>query len=384
MRPGCIVPSCSAVPLLQTNVNFPLPPALVAALPPSGARVAVAMSGGVDSSVVAAAAHAHGCEVVGVTLRLSDHDAPSRPGACCAGSDIADARAVAAAQGFAHYVLDYADAFREEVMHGFADAYLEGRTPVPCVTCNETVKFRDLLGVAEDLGCEALLTGHYVQRTDGPCGAELRRGADPAKDQSYFLFATTRAQLERLRFPLGALGKVETRDLARSFNLRVAAKPDSQDICFVPGGDYRSVVRRLRPGADRAGDIVHVDGRILGRHDGLIGYTVGQRRGVGVGGSADPLYVVRLDTGTNTLVVGPRIALAVAGVRLSRLNWLGDGAAGGAVRVKLRSMAPLVEAVLDGSTLHFGEPQFGVAPGQAAVLYDGDRVLGGGEIAGSF
>ncbi len=358
-----------------------------ARLPAPGKRVVVAMSGGVDSSVVAALAHAHGCETIGVTLRLSDTgDAPSRAGACCAGSDIADARAVANAAGFAHYVLDYASAFRSEVMEGFADQYLAGRTPVPCITCNQTVKFRDLLAVADDLGAEALLTGHYVQRLGGPDAPELHRAADPSKDQSYFLFATTAPQLARLGFPLGGLDKPTVRALAQHFGLRVAGKPDSQDICFVPNGDYRAVVRKLRPEADAPGEIVDMAGGVLGRHSGLIGYTVGQRRGIDVGGQAEPLYVVRLEPGTNRLVVGPRAALAVSTVHLDALNWLADPlpAAGLAVTVKLRSMAPLAPARLFGGAaprLVFPEPQFGVSPGQAAVCYDGGRVLGGGFIA---
>ncbi|MFQ3595525.1 MAG: tRNA 2-thiouridine(34) synthase MnmA [Sphingomonadaceae bacterium] len=353
------------------------------ALPAPGARVVVAMSGGVDSSVVAALAAEHGCETIGVTMRLSDHAAPARAGACCAGSDIADARAVADRLGIAHYVLDYQTAFRSEVMEAFADSYLAGRTPVPCIRCNQTVKFRDLVQVADDLGAEALLTGHYVQRLDSPDGPELHRGADPAKDQSYFLFATTLAQLGRLRFPLGSLSKPMTRALARHYGLRVAAKPDSQDICFVPGGDYRAVVRRLRPEAERPGDIVDLEGKLRGRHEGLIGYTVGQRRGLGVGGLSEPLYVVRLEPETNRVVVGPREALAVATVWLEEFNWLAgpipeDGLA---VSVKLRSLAPLVPARIfagDEPRLALAEPQCGVAPGQAAVCYDGSRLLGGG------
>ncbi len=354
-----------------------------ALLPPPGTRVVVAMSGGVDSSVVAAIANAHGCETIGVTLRLSDSEAsPSREGACCAGSDIADARAVADAQGFAHYVLDYASAFQSEVMEAFADSYMEGRTPVPCISCNQTVKFRDLLGVAEDLGAAALLTGHYVQRIDGSGGAELHRALDPSKDQSYFLFATTGAQLSRLLFPLGGLDKPTVRLLARHFGLRVANKPDSQDICFVPNGDYRAVVRKLRPEAEKPGDIVGLDGAVLGRHAGLIGFTVGQRRGIEIGGQAEPLYVIRLDAAENRLVVGPRSALAVNRVNLDALNWLAADipAEGLMVDVKLRSMAPLAPARLFGGEhphLVFAEPQFGVAPGQAAVCYQGQRVLGG-------
>jgi tRNA-specific 2-thiouridylase len=356
-------------------------------LPAPGRRVVVAMSGGVDSSVVAALAHTHGCETIGVTLRLSDaEEAPSRAGACCAGSDIADARAVAETRGFAHYVLDYASAFRAGVMEDFADQYLLGRTPVPCITCNQTVKFRDLLGVADDLGADALLTGHYVQRLGTDAAPELHRAADPSKDQSYFLFATTRAQLSRLGFPLGGLDKPTVRALARHFGLRIAAKPDSQDICFVPHGDYRAVVRKLRPEAEAPGDIVDLEGQVLGRHQGLIGFTVGQRRGIDIGGQAEPLYVVRLEPGANRVVVGPRRALAVRGVSLDGLNWLADEvpADGLQVMVKLRSMAPLAAARLFAGAeprLDFAEPQFGVAPGQAAVCYAGSRVLGGGFIA---
>ena len=372
--------------LHQTDATSAALAAAALRLPRPGARVVVAMSGGVDSSVVAALAHAHGCETIGVTLRLSDSDnAPKREGACCAGSDIADARAVADAQGFAHYVLDYASAFRSAVMEDFADQYLAGRTPVPCITCNQTVKFRDLLQVADDLGAEALLTGHYVQRLAG-AGPELHRAADPAKDQSYFLFATTAMQLGRLGFPLGGLDKPTVRLLARHFGLRVANKPDSQDICFVPGGDYRAVVRALRPEAEAPGDIVDLEGRIIGRHTGLIGFTIGQRRGLEIGGQAEPLYVVRIEPETRRVVAGPRAALAVSTVLLERLNWLAEPIPedGRPVQVKLRSMAPLADGRIYGGTvprIALSTPQYGVAPGQAAVAYDGTRVLGGGFIA---
>jgi len=352
----------------------------IADLPPPGTRVVVAMSGGVDSSVVAALCVEGGCEVIGVTLQLYQSDAVARPGACCAGADIRDARAVAARLGIAHYVLDYESAFRTSVIDDFADSYARGETPVPCVRCNQTVKFRDLLGVARDLGGEALLTGHYVRRIDGPRGAELHRGIDPAKDQSYFLYATTRDQLDYLRFPLGGLGKAVVRGHAARLGLAVAAKPDSQDICFVPNGDYAGIVGRLRPDAVAPGEIVDLSGEVIGRHDGLINFTVGQRRGIGIGGARDPLYAVRLDPATRRLTVGPRAALAVAGVTLGDINWLGDAAPGGDLTVKIRSMALPVAARLDGDALAFAAPEFGVAPGQAAVFYAGSRVLGGGTI----
>jgi tRNA-specific 2-thiouridylase len=371
----------------ETGGGEAFPAGLGDVLPQHGARVVVAMSGGVDSSVVAALAAANGCETIGVTMRLSDSgDAPGRAGACCAGTDIADAAAVADRLGIPHYVLDYQSAFRTEVMAAFADSYLAGRTPVPCISCNQTVKFRDLVGVARDLGADALLTGHYVRRLDGAHGPELHRGADPAKDQSYFLFATTADQLSMLGFPLGGLSKAQTRGLARRFGLRVSEKPDSQDICFVPGGDYRAVVKRLRPEADRPGEIVDLDGRVLGTHRGYVGFTVGQRKGLELGGLKEPLYVVRLEPEHARVVVGPREALAVSTVVLDGLNWLGEAIPdeGVAVAVKLRSLAPLTPARLFGGArprLLLEAPQYGVAPGQAAVCYLGSRMLGGGFIA---
>jgi tRNA-specific 2-thiouridylase len=359
--------------------------------PPQETRVVVAMSGGVDSSAVAALLHAQGYEVVGVTLQLYDHGAAlARQGACCAGRDIHDARRVADSLGFAHYVLDYQSAFREAVIEEFADAYLAGATPVPCIRCNERVKFRDLLAVALDLGADCMATGHYVRRTLGPAGPELHRAADPARDQSYFLFSTTREQLGLLRFPLGGLAsKAETRALAARFGLAVADKPDSQDICFVPGGDYRAVIERLRPGAAAAGDIVDAEGRVLGRHEGVLGFTVGQRRGLGLGGLDEPLYVLRLDAERREVVVGARERLAKRQVFIKDVNWLGDDPLGQKeVRVltRLRSTRPpkpaLIRAEGEGAVVTLLDPEEGVAPGQACVAYapEGTRVLGGGWI----
>ncbi len=357
-------------------------PAAVQALlaPLAGRRVAVAMSGGVDSSVVAALAAEAGAEVVGVTLQLYDSGAAAaRPGACCAGADIRDARAVADRLGIAHYVIDMEARFRAAVMDSFAESYARGQTPVPCVECNKTVKFTDLLALAQGLGAEALLTGHYVQRLDGPDGPELHRGADPAKDQSYFLWTTTQAQLDYLRFPLGGLAKAVVRGEAQRFGLAVAAKPDSQDICFVGGGDYAAVVEKLRPELATPGDIVDLAGRTIGRHGGIHRFTVGQRRGLDIGGSPEPLYVIAIDAAANRVIAGPRAALAVAAMRLEGINALAPLA--GDVTVKVRSMAPLATGVWTGDSLVFDSPQFGVAPGQAAVAYSGSRVLGGATIA---
>ena len=347
----------------------------------AGRRIVVAMSGGVDSSVVAALAAASGAETIGITLQLYDHGAATgRTGSCCAGQDIRDARAVADRLGIAHYVFDYESRFRDSVIADFADEYAAGRTPIPCVRCNQGVKFTDLLNMARDLGADCLATGHYVRRVLGSNGPELHRAADPARDQSYFLFATTAEQLDFLRFPLGGMPKAQVRETAQSLGLGVAAKPDSQDICFVPDGDYARIVAKLRPDALEPGEIVDLAGRVLGRHKGLIHFTVGQRRGIEIGGSPEPLYVVRLEPHSRRLIVGPKAALAVKAASLSDINWIG-GNHRGPLTAKVRSLANPEAARFDGESVEFEAPAFGVSPGQAAVLYDGDRVLGGGWIA---
>ncbi len=359
-------------------------------------RVVVAMSGGVDSSLVAALLKRQGYDVVGITLQLYDHgEATARKGACCAGQDIQDARRVADLIGIPHYVLDYERRFAEKVMSSFADSYMAGETPIPCVTCNQEIKFKDLLGMALELGAEKLATGHYIRLEHTANGPVLSRARDADRDQSYFLFATTRAQLERIMFPLGDMPKADVRELARELGLPVADKSDSQDICFVPKGRYTDVIERLKPGALKEGDIVHIDGRRLGRHDGIINYTVGQRRGIRIP-SPEPLFVVRLDAAKNEVVVGPRQALETAALILKGVNWLGDepleqaaAAAARAVHVRVRSSQPTQPAILtsaeDGSIkVMLSEGQQGIAAGQACVFYadgsDSARVLGGGTI----
>ncbi len=365
------------------------------AKPPAATRVVAAMSGGVDSSVVAALLKREGYDVIGVTLQLYDHgEAVHRAGACCAGQDIHDARRVAEAIDIPHYVLDYESRFRDAVIERFAESYLAGETPIPCVECNRTVKFRDLLGLARELGADALATGHYVASRPLANGHRgLFRAADPARDQSYFLYATTQEQLDLLRFPLGAIDKARTRALAAELGLAVADKPDSQDICFVPNGRYAELIERLKPGAARPGEIVHLDGRVLGRHEGVLRYTVGQRRGLGLS-VADPLYVLRLDADNARVIVGPREALGVREIRLRDLNWLGDTAPealpadGIEVAVRVRSSRPPREARLQrdeaGLKIVLAVDEEGVSPGQACVIYDhagpGARVLGGGTI----
>jgi tRNA-specific 2-thiouridylase len=360
---------------------------------PADTRVVVAMSGGVDSSVVAAMLAEEGYDVVGVTLQLYDHGAAlAKKGACCAGRDIHDARRVAEEMGFPHYVLDYENIFQEAVIDEFADSYLSGATPVPCIRCNERVKFKDLLETAKDLEADCMATGHYIQRKMGSDGAELHCAADANRDQSYFLFSTTQEQLDFLRFPLGHLAsKDETRKLAAKYGLSVADKPDSQDICFVPNGDYASVIEKLRPGAAEPGEIVDHEGNVLGTHKGVINYTIGQRRGLGIGGLADPLYVVKLDVDNRRVIVGPKEMLATRTVPVREINWLGDGGftdrAEREIAVKVRSTRPPAPAILrplsdTEAEVELLTPEQGVSPGQACVFYDTDstRILGGGWI----
>ncbi|MEM1132521.1 MAG: tRNA 2-thiouridine(34) synthase MnmA [Pseudomonadota bacterium] len=366
-------------PIIRQKADFQLGDDL------TGKRIVVAMSGGVDSSVVAALAAASGAETIGITLQLYDHgEAVNRTGSCCAGQDIRDARAVAERLGIAHYVFDHESRFRDSVIDNFADEYLAGRTPIPCIQCNMGVKFTDLLKMARDLGADCLATGHYVRRVVGADGrAQLHRAFDPARDQSYFLFATTDEQIDYLRFPLGDMPKPVVREIAKDMGLVVALKPDSQDICFVPDGDYARIVRKVRPEAETVGDIVHIDGRVLGQHKGLIHYTVGQRKGLEIGGQPEPLYVIRLDAKSQQVIVGPKIALAVQAATICDGNWIGgtpDESAGEELTVKVRSLSRPVPARLDGDIIRFLKPEYGVAPGQAAVIYAGDRVLGGGWI----
>jgi len=360
--------------------------------PKKATRIVVAMSGGVDSSVTAALLAEAGYDVVGLTMQLYDHGEVVSKKACCAGIDIYDARQVADKIGIPHYVLNYESLFKEAVMENFADTYLKGETPIPCVRCNQTVKFRDMFSTAKDLGADALATGHYVQRIHGPHGPELHRAIDPTRDQSYFLFSTTKEQLAFLRFPIGSMPKSETRAHAHRLGLPVAEKPDSQDICFVPDGNYARVVERLRPGALEPGNIVDLTGKVLGQHNGIIQYTIGQRRGLGVtDNSGEPLYVVSINPSNQEVIVGPKTALARQDIYVKELNWIGDEANANAthdVRVKIRSTQNLLPAkvtLLEGQRafVELQVPEYGVAGGQACVIYQGSRVLGGGWIEGA-
>ena len=386
---------CPVPTIARTDMDAAIEQARLAVGLPVGSRVVAAMSGGVDSTVVAALLHKAGYDVVGVTLQLYDHGAAlKKKGACCAGQDIHDARLAAEMLGIPHYVLDYESRFRDAVIDQFADSYLRGQTPVPCIRCNQTVKFRDLLDVARDLGADAMATGHYVRRAVGTDGrVQMRKAVDHSRDQSYFLFATTRDQLDYLRFPLADLEKPQVRGVAADLGLKIAAKPDSQDICFVPSGDYRTLIDRLRPQGREAGEIVHMDGRVLGSHAGITDYTIGQRRGLNVA-VGEPLFVTKLDPDQRRVIVGPREALLTASLTLDETNWLGDQAsiddaadACTLVLARVRSTRPPSLARLtrlDGAVaIVFETGEEGVAPGQACALYDPadpDRLLGGGFI----
>ena len=363
-----------------TDLGFPAPS--------KNTRVVVAMSGGVDSSVTASLLAEAGYDVVGITLQLYDHGmAVGKSKACCAGQDIYDAAQVAEKMGFPHYVLDYESVFKQQVIDDFADSYLRGETPIPCIQCNQQVKFKDLLHTARDLGGQCLVTGHYVQRVVQNGHAQLHQAVDPSKDQSYFLFATKQDELDYLRFPLGGLTKDETRAHAHRFGLSIADKPDSQDICFVPNGNYAEIVKKLRPGASLPGNIVDVHGDILGQHPGIIHYTIGQRKGLGIGGHTDPLYVVELNETKNEVIIGPKEYLSQKTIYVDRVNWLGDSICNVPISctIKIRSSQTPMKASLVLREGHKAEvtletPEYGVSPGQAAVFYDGKTVLGGGWI----
>ncbi|GAA0652993.1 tRNA 2-thiouridine(34) synthase MnmA [Brevundimonas lenta] len=392
-EPLCPIPDIAPM-ASQADMDAAIEAARLAVGLPVGSRVVAAMSGGVDSTVVAGLLHKAGYDVVGVTLQLYDHGAAlKKKGACCAGQDIHDARLAAETLGIPHYVLDYESRFRDAVIDQFADSYLRGQTPVPCIRCNQTVKFRDLLDVARDLGAEAMATGHYVRRAVVDGRTQMRKAIDHSRDQSYFLFATTREQLDYLRFPLADLEKPQVRGVALELGLRIAAKPDSQDICFVPNGDYRTLIDKLRPEGRTAGDIVHMDGRVLGAHSGITDYTIGQRRGLNVA-VGEPLFVTKLDPERRHVIVGPREALLTAALTLDETNWLGDepsieaaAEAGAPVLARVRSTRPPSPArlsIVDGAvSVAFATGEEGVAPGQACALYDPadpDRLLGGGFI----